>query len=198
MCAWRVLAMLRRVACVGACHNLSPPYRARFCCAAALGARVHRCGNIGTFVIIVNNLDTNPSLYIYVHRGSSLTSIFSVFLRRSQMADSRQRAESKTLQVGPCACACCTLSLRRRVAFYCHSMCHVLLFSCSLVLRYVPHLTQHVPLLASWRSLIIWSSNCDALLEIIHIMEPSMPLLQFPPPPPAHNAPSFPTTRTIA
>ena len=53
-----------------------------------------------------NNLDTNPSLYIYVYRGSSLTSIFSVFLQRSQMADSRQRAESKTLQVGPCACAC--------------------------------------------------------------------------------------------
>ena len=43
MCAWRVLAMLRRVACVGACHNLSPHHTTRFCCAAALGARVRRC-----------------------------------------------------------------------------------------------------------------------------------------------------------
>ena len=103
MCAWRVLVMLRRVACVGACHNFSLHHTARFCCAAALGARVHRCGNIGTVLCKSNNLDTNPSIYIHVHRGSSITSIFSVFLRRSQMADSRQRAESKTLQVGPCA-----------------------------------------------------------------------------------------------
>ena len=36
--------------------------------------------------------------------------------------------------------------------------------------QYVPHLTPHVPLLASWRSLISWSSNCDALLEIVHII----------------------------
>ena len=34
--------------------------------------------------------------------------------------------------------------------------------------QYVPHPTPHVPLLASWRSLG-WRSNCDALLEIIHI-----------------------------
>ena len=27
--------------------------------------------------------------------------------------------------------------------------------------QYVPHLTPHVPLLASWRSLISWSSICD-------------------------------------
>ena len=40
LCAWRVLAMLRRVACVGACHNLSTHHNAHFCCAAALGARV--------------------------------------------------------------------------------------------------------------------------------------------------------------
>ena len=38
---WRVLAMLRRVACVEACHNLSPHHTTRFCCAAALGTRVH-------------------------------------------------------------------------------------------------------------------------------------------------------------
>ena len=36
--------------------------------------------------------------------------------------------------------------------------------------QYVPHLTPHVPLLASGRSLISWSSNCNALLEIIHII----------------------------
>ena len=35
--------------------------------------------------------------------------------------------------------------------------------------QYVPHPTPHVPLLASWRSLS-WSSKCDALLEIIHII----------------------------
>ena len=116
MVAWRVLAMLRRVACVGACRNLAPHHTTRFCCASALGARVHRRGNIRTF--LWNYLDTNPSLYIYVHRGSSLTSIFLWFLRRSQMADSRQRAESKTLQVGPCACVCCILSSRWRVAFF--------------------------------------------------------------------------------
>ena len=36
--------------------------------------------------------------------------------------------------------------------------------------QYVPHLTPHVPLLAFWGSLISWSSNCDALLEILHII----------------------------
>ena len=119
------------------CRSLSqfvtPPYRTFLLCCrsgcACPSMRKHRdlCNS--------NNLDTNPSLYIHVHRGSSLTSIVSVFLRKSQMADSRQRAESKTLQVGPCACACCILSLRRRVAFFCHSICHVLLSSCSLVLN---------------------------------------------------------------
>ena len=29
------------IACVGACHNLSPDHTTRLCCAAALGARVH-------------------------------------------------------------------------------------------------------------------------------------------------------------
>ena len=33
--------------------------------------------------------------------------------------------------------------------------------------QYVPYPTPHVPLLVSWRSLS-WSSNCDALLEMIH------------------------------
>ena len=63
------------------------------------------------------------------------TNYFFYFLRRSQIADGRQRAESKTLQVGPCACACYILSLRWRVAFFCHSICHVLLSSSSLVLN---------------------------------------------------------------
>ena len=101
-----VLTMLRRVACVRACH-LSPHHTTRFCCAAAGCAcpsmRKHRdlCdGNI---------VDTNPSLHIYVHRGSFLTSIFLSFLGRSQMTDSRQHAESKTLQVGPCARAVSSL-----------------------------------------------------------------------------------------
>ena len=39
------------------CRSLSyfvtPPYTTRFCCAAAMAARVHRCGNIGTFVIVI-------------------------------------------------------------------------------------------------------------------------------------------------
>ena len=49
MCAWRVLAMLRRVACVGACHNLSPhhtSYRTFLLCCrsgcACLSMRKHR------------------------------------------------------------------------------------------------------------------------------------------------------------
>ena len=80
MCAWRVLAMLRRVACVGACHNLSRTFL--LCCrsgCACPSMRKHRdlCNS--------NNLDTSPSLYIYVHGGSSLTSIFPVSLRRSQI-----------------------------------------------------------------------------------------------------------------
>ena len=36
--------------------------------------------------------------------------------------------------------------------------------------QYVPHPTPHVPLLASWRS-PSWSSNCDALLGIIHVIQ---------------------------
>ena len=37
--------------------------------------------------------------------------------------------------------------------------------------QYVLHPTPHVPLLAPWRSLITWSSNCDPVLEIIrHII----------------------------
>ena len=119
--------------CRSLCQNLSPPYRTFLLCCrsgcACPSMRKHRdlCNS--------NNLHANPSLYIYVHGGSSSTRIVSVFLRRSQMANSRQRAESKTLQVGPCACACCILSLRPRVAFFCHSICHVLLFSSSLVLN---------------------------------------------------------------
>ena len=178
MYAWRVLAILRRVACVRACH-LSPHHTTRFCYAAAGCAcpsmlkhrdlyninsasnpslhlrpqgsfltsifchffakiaddrRQTTCGEhnattlphsssgnpaaqqqrnatpfmYGTFCNS-NNLDTSPSLYTYVHRGSFLTSIFSVFLRKSQMTDSRQHAESKTLQEGPCARAVSSL-----------------------------------------------------------------------------------------
>ena len=63
------------------------------------------------------NIDTNPSLHIYVHRGSSLTSIFCFF---AKVAGDRQQTTcgEQTLQVGPCACACCILSLRRRVGFF--------------------------------------------------------------------------------
>ena len=44
----------------------------------------------------------------------------------------------------------------------------VLLRPCS---QYVLHFTPHVPLFDSWRSLKSLSSNCDALLEIIHIID---------------------------
>ena len=84
-----------------------------------------------------NNLDTNPSLYIYVHGGSSLTSIFLWFLRRSRMADGRQQTTcgeqnttGRTMRVRVLyplftAASC----------FFCHSICHLLLSSCSLVLN---------------------------------------------------------------
>ena len=49
-------------------------------------------------------------------------------------------------------------------------MCHVLIVLLLPRSQYVPHLTPHVPLFASWRSLISWSSNCDALFEIVHII----------------------------
>ena len=88
------------------------------------------------------------------------------------MADSRQRAESKTLQ-GRAMCVRVLYPLFTATScFFCHSiyMSRVIVL---LLPRspYVPHLTPHVLLVASWRSLIIsWSSNCDALLEIIHII----------------------------
>ena len=85
------------------------------------------------------------------------------------MADSRRRAVSQTLRVGPCACACCILSSRRRVAFFWHSICQCVFVLLLPRSQYVPHPMPHVPLLASWRSLS-WSSNCEALLEIIHII----------------------------
>ena len=69
--------------------SLAPHHTTRFCCAASLGARVHRCGNIGTFLCNSNNLDTIPSVYIYVQRGSSLTSISSVVF--AKIADGRQQ-----------------------------------------------------------------------------------------------------------
>ena len=76
---------------------------------------------------------------------------------------------------GRTMCACRILSLRRRVAFA--IACHVL-SSCapsfSISAIYVvfyskPHPMPHVPLLASWRSLT-WRSECDAFLEIMHII----------------------------
>ena len=88
------------------------------------------------------------------------------------MADSRQRAESTTLQVGPCACACCILSLRRRVVFF---VIDDVTCSCLLALlfsiRAASHATRTCPFsLPDCRSLLSWSLNCDALLEIIHII----------------------------
>ena len=140
MCAWRVLATLRRVACVEACRNLAPHHTTRFCCAAALGARVHRCGNMGTFLCSSNNLDTNPSLYIYVHRGSSSTSIFSVVFAkiadgREQTTCGEQNATGRTMCVRVLYPLFTTAS-----CFFCHSICHVLLSSCSLVLN-----TRRIP-----------------------------------------------------
>ena len=116
-----------------------------------------------------NSVDTNPSLHFYVHRGSFLTRMFSVFFAkiaddRQQTTCGEQNATDRTM------CACRILSLRRRVAFViaCHvlSSCPLVLNTCSL---HNINPTPHVPLLASWRSLTC-SSKCDALLEIIHII----------------------------
>ena len=78
------------------------------------------------------------------------------------MADSRQSAESKTLQVwsldgGEIICFFVIAFILRVI---------VLLLPRS---QYVPHLEPHAPLLASWWSLICYSMNGDALLEITHI-----------------------------
>ena len=70
-----------------------------------------------------NNSDTNPFLYIYVYTGSALTSIFSGLLQRSQMVDSGQHAECKTLQVGPYVRARAVFFLYGgELLFICHSV----------------------------------------------------------------------------
>ena len=169
MSAWRVLAMLRRVACVGTCHNLSPHQTTRFCCAAALGARVHRSMRKHRGVCNINNLDTKPSFYIHVHRGSSLTSIFSVVFAkiadgRQQITCEEQNATSRTM--------CVLLPYQVFKAASCFFVIAYVTCYCSLApsssLRAASHAAR-VPLLASWRSLS-WNLNCDALLEIIHII----------------------------
>ena len=108
------------------CRSLSqfvtPPYHTFLLCwrsgCACPSMRKHRdlCNS--------TTLDTNPSLHIYVHRGSSLTTFLLLFLRRSQMTDSRQHTESKTLQVGPCARAVSSLYVGE---LHCHSLSRVIL-----------------------------------------------------------------------
>ena len=115
------------------CRNLSfvtPPYHTCFCCAAAGCAcpsmRKHRdlCNS--------NNLDTNPSLYIYVHREAVFNEYFFCSFS-AKFADDRQQATcGEQNATGRTMCACRILSLRRRVAFV--IACHVL-SSCSLVLN---------------------------------------------------------------
>ena len=91
------------------------------------------------------------------------------------MTDSRQRAEKKKRYRLRTMCACRIFSLRRRVAFA--IACHVSA-SCSLVLNtstlhnFAQQAASHAtraPSRFSWRS-PRWSSKCDALLEIIHII----------------------------
>ena len=86
-------------------NSLLPRHTKRFCCAAALGARVHRFENIRDLRNSIN-LDTNPSLRIHLRPQRHC---FLFLLRRSQMTDSRQHAKSKTLQAGPCARAVSSL-----------------------------------------------------------------------------------------
>ena len=116
--------------CVGACH-LSPHHTTRFCCAADRCAcpsmRKHRdlCNSSG--------FDTNPSLYINVHRSSFLTSVFSDLF--AKIADYRQQITcGERNATGMWAYR--ILSLRRRVYFVipCHvlSSCSLVLITCSL------------------------------------------------------------------
>ena len=175
--AWRgVSSLCCGELLVSSLSFVTPPYHTfLLLCAAALGARVHRRGNIDRGHCNSNHLDTNPSLYIDAHRGSFFTSFFPVFF--AKIADDRQQttceepnATDRTM------CACRIFSLRRRVPFV--IACHVLLTSCALsfsiralctIFYSKPNPTPHVPLFASWRSLS-WKSKCDALLEIIHII----------------------------
>ena len=150
--AWRVLAMLRRSACVGACHLPPRPTTSFFCDAAGCACPSTR--NVGTFVIVIVQIRTHP--YINVHRGSFLTSIFSVFFFR-KIADDRQQTTCREHDpTGRTMCACRILSFRRRVAFVtaCHALssCSLVLDTCSIFYS-KPHPTPHVPLLASWWSL---------------------------------------------
>ena len=87
------------------------------------------------------------------------------------MADNRQRAESKILQVVSTMCVRVLYPLFTAASFLVVVIAYATCFFVLLLPRsqYVPHPTPHVPLLASWRSLR-WSSNCDALVEIIHVI----------------------------
>ena len=112
---------------------LSPHHTTRFfCCAAALGVRVHRCGNIGTFKNS-NYLDTNQPNLTHLRPPRQF---FNAFF--AKIADDRQQQTTcgeqnvTTVYRGRTMCACRILSLRWRVAFV--IACHVL-SSCSLVLN---------------------------------------------------------------
>ena len=125
-------------------------------------------------------MPTNPSLHVYVHRGSFLASFSSVFF--AKIADDRQQQQTTcgeqnaTTVRGRTMCACRILSLRRRVAFaiacvtyYCPLAPSFSIGAIYVVFYSESHPTPYVPLLASWRSLT-WRSKCDTLLEIIRIV----------------------------
>ena len=131
------LACLRYAAASYLCWSLpqfvTPPYHTfLLCCRSGCtcpSMRKHRDLRNS------NNIDANPSLYIYVHRGSSLTSIFSVFF--AKIADGKQQTTcGEQNATGRTMCVRVLYPLLTAAScFSCHSICHVLLSSCSLVLN---------------------------------------------------------------
>ena len=90
---------------------------------------------------------------------------------RQQQTTCGEQKNATTAVVGPCARA--VPSPYTVASGFCHMLSRIVPFSIGGAI-YVffyskPHPTQHVPLLASWRSLT-WRSKCDSLLEIIPII----------------------------
>ena len=146
ICALRVSSLCcGELLASGACHNLSPHHTTRFCCAAALGARVHRCGNIGTFVIVIILIPTHPYTF-YVHRGSyDLTSIFSVVFAKiadGKTADNVWRAKRYRWDHVRARAVSSIYGGELLCLPYHMSCVIVLLLPCS---RYVPHHATRAP-----------------------------------------------------
>ena len=119
--------------CRSLLYFFTPPYHAfLLCCRSGCACpSMRKHGDLCKS----NNLDTNPSLYIYVRKGSALTSIFSVVF--AKIADARQQTRcGEQNATGRTMCVSVLYPLFTAAScFFCPSICHALLSSCSLVLN---------------------------------------------------------------